>query len=83
MELIINLFPQLEYFKTGIQRTEIVQIMRYLLPKNNKKSRHLFFLCISEIPKICLREINMLIKCEKLLDDYFIKFVNRDLYLWW
>jgi len=83
IQLFISLFPQLEYFKTGMKRREIVQIIRYLLSKTNNQTRHLFFLCISRIPKICLRELNMLIKFEKLLVDYFIKFINRDLYLWW
>jgi len=83
IQLIVNLFPKLEYLKIGVCRKEIEQIVRYLFTNNNNKTCHLFFLCISQIPKICLREINMLIKYEKLLDDYFIKFVNRDLYLWW
>jgi hypothetical protein len=83
IQLFINLFPQLEYLKTGIKRKEILQIIRYLLSKTNNRTRHLFFLCISQIPKICLRELTMLIKFENLLVDYFIKFINQDLYLWW
>ena len=83
IQVIVNLFPQVEYLKTGIYRKEIEQIIRFLLLKTNTKTRHLFFLCLSNIPKVCLRELNVLIKRENLLDDYFIKFVNRDLYLWW
>jgi len=83
IKLIINLFPQLEYLKTGMNRKEIEQIIRYLFRKANNKARHLVFLCISETPKICLKELNVLIKAENLLDDYFIKFIKRDLYLWW
>jgi len=78
-----DLFPRVEYLKTGMNRRDIGEIIRYLLSKNNHETRHLLFLCISRIPKICLREINMLIKQEKLLDDYSIKFINHDLYLWW
>jgi hypothetical protein len=81
--LIVTLFPKLEYLKTGMNRKEIGEITRYLLSKNNIETRHLYFLCISEIAKICLKELNMLIKTENLLDVYFIKFVNRDLYIWW
>ncbi|CAF3494983.1 unnamed protein product [Rotaria socialis] len=83
MRLIINLFPKLEYLKTGVNRKEIVQIVRFLLSKSNNETQNLFFLCISEIPKICLKELNFLIKLENLLGDYFITFINRDLYLWW
>ncbi len=83
IQLIMNLFPQLEYLNITIHRKEIEHIVRYLLSKKNHQTCHLFLLCITQIPKICLRELTMLIKYEKLLDDYFIKFVNRDLYLWW
>jgi len=80
MQLFMNLFPQVEYLKTQMKRKQIGQIIRFLLSKANHQ---LFFLCISETAKICLRELNTLIKTENLLDDYFMKFVDRDLYLWW
>jgi hypothetical protein len=83
IQLIVNLFPQVEYLKTGINRKEIQQIIRFLLLKTKNQTSHLVFLCISHIPKICLRELNRLIKFENLLDEYFIKFINRHLYLWW
>ncbi|CAF5084069.1 unnamed protein product [Rotaria sp. Silwood1] len=83
IQLIVNLFPQLDYLKTRMNRKEIRQITKYLLSKTNDKTQHLFFLCISQIPKVCLKELNILIKSENLLDNYLIKFINRDLYLWW
>ncbi|CAF0874418.1 unnamed protein product [Rotaria sordida] len=83
IQLIVKLFPQLEYFKTRMNRKEIEPITKYLLLKTKNKIQHLFLLCISETPKICLKELNILIKSENLLKDYFIKFINRDLYLWW
>ncbi|CAM4969866.1 unnamed protein product [Rotaria socialis] len=83
IELIINLFPQLEYLKTGINYKEIQQITRYLLSKTSNKAQHLFFLCISGIPKVFLKKLNVLIKSENLLHDYCIRFINRDLFLWW
>ncbi|CAF4508575.1 unnamed protein product [Rotaria sp. Silwood2] len=73
----------LQYLKTCMKRKEIGQITKYLLSRNNNKTQHLFFLCISETSKICLKELNVLIKSENLLNHYFIKFINRDLYLWW
>jgi hypothetical protein len=82
-QLIVNLFPRLKYLKTGMKKEEIHQIVRFLLTKTNPATRHLFFLCIAEIPKRCLKELNLLIKSKNLLDDYYMKFVNRDLYLWW
>ncbi|CAF4187706.1 unnamed protein product [Rotaria sordida] len=81
--MIVNLFPQLEYLKTEMMRKDIELIIRFLFSKNNHQTHYLYYLCILEIPKIYLKKLNMLIKSENLLDDYSIKFINRDLYLWW
>ncbi|CAF3013301.1 unnamed protein product [Rotaria sp. Silwood2] len=83
IQLVMNLFPQLEYLKIGMNRKEIQSIIRFLLLKTNDKTQHLFFLCILRIPKIYLKKLNVLIKSENLLHDYRSKFINRDLYLWW
>jgi hypothetical protein len=83
MQLIVNLFTQLEHLKTGMNIKEIVPIIQYLLSKTKIKIWTLFFLCISEISKIFLREFTVLIEREKWLDYSFIKFVNHDMYLWW
>ncbi|CAF3932424.1 unnamed protein product [Rotaria sp. Silwood1] len=62
IKFITNLFPKLQYLKTGMNRKEIGQIIRFLLTKSNDNIQNLFFLCISNTPKICLKEINILIK---------------------
>lgn len=80
---IVKLFPKLQYFQSGINRKEIVPIVRYLLRKHENKLANLFLMCITKIPQICLREVKVLIITEKLLDDYFIKFIGGDMYLWW
>jgi hypothetical protein len=80
IQIFINLFPRLERLKTGVIKREIVHIIRFLL---SKETCHLFFLCLLKIPKTYLRKLNMLIQSENLLDDYYIKLINRDLYLWW
>jgi hypothetical protein len=79
IQLIVKLFPRLEYLKIAMKKEDIYKIVRFLLSKTND----LFSLCITEIPQRCLKEFNMIIKAENLLDDYYIKFVNRDLYIWW
>ena len=79
IQFFVNLFPQLKYLKTGVYRKAIVPITRYLL----SKMHHLFILCITDLPKTYSQKLNLLIQSENLLNDYFIKFVDRDLYLWW
>ncbi|CAF1516079.1 unnamed protein product, partial [Rotaria sordida] len=72
-----------EYLKTEMMRKDIELIIRFLFSENNHQTHYLYYLCILEIPKIYLKKLNMLIKSENLLDHYSIKFINRDLYLWW
>lgn len=79
IQFFIHLFPQLEFLQTGVFRKQIVQITRYLLLKMD----HLFFLHITDIIKTYLQKLNFLIKSENLLDNYLIKFIDQDLYLWW
>lgn len=79
IKLLIHLFPRLESLKIGINKNEIHRICRDLLTK----AHHLFFLCFLEIPKRCLKELKQLIETEKLINNYLMKFINRDLYIWW
>ena len=58
MKLIFDLFPQ----------KELQQSIRFLFPKHKKKSNRLCFICIPRLPKRCLRELNILMKSENLLD---------------
>ncbi|CAF1183921.1 unnamed protein product, partial [Rotaria sordida] len=82
-QMIINVFLQVEYLKIVMNRNQINQIIRFLSSKINNKTCRLCFLCISQVPKVCLRELNVLIKSENLFKTYSIKYINRDLYLWW
>ncbi|CAF2192313.1 unnamed protein product [Rotaria magnacalcarata] len=79
IRFFINLFPKLEYLKTGIYRREFVPITRCLF----STMHHLFFLCFTDVPKTYLKNLTAFIKLEHLLDEYFIKFIDHDLYLWW
>ncbi|CAF1342622.1 unnamed protein product [Rotaria sp. Silwood1] len=82
VEMIMNLFPQIEYIKTGLNKKEIEPIGRFLFSKINKKISKLLFLCISYTPKIYLKKLKTFIKLENLLDDYFIDLVDYNLCIW-
>jgi hypothetical protein len=47
IHFFVNLFPKLKYLKSGIYRKEILPITQCLLSKMS----HLFFLCITDMPK--------------------------------
>ncbi|CAF1267412.1 unnamed protein product [Rotaria sordida] len=82
-QIILNIFPQLEYFKIGMSQNEIEQFIPFLASKTYFKTHSLFFLCISQLRKRFIPELNRLIKSKNLHDNYLIKIVYCDLYLWW
>lgn len=83
IEMLVQLCPNLQYFQIGMKRKETRTIVRYLLTPTNPHTRHLYYLCISKTPRVCRGEINLLITFEKLLGNYSIKWIERNLYLWW
>ncbi|CAF3164044.1 unnamed protein product [Rotaria sp. Silwood2] len=56
IQLIVDLFRQLNYLNIGMKSKEIEPIVQY--------------------------QLTVMIEKENVLDDYLIKFVNRDMYLW-
>ncbi|CAF4178641.1 unnamed protein product, partial [Rotaria sordida] len=82
IRFIVCVFSKLKYLKIGINR-KISSIIQYLLSKTHNQAQHLFYLCISTVPKVYLKETKDLIKLENLLDNYSIEFINEDLHLWW
>ncbi|CAF1281594.1 unnamed protein product [Rotaria sordida] len=83
IQFLVDLFPRLEYIKIGMDNQRMKEILRFLFTNISNKLSHLFFLCIDRVPKRYLQEFDMLLKSENLLNDYFIKLINRQLYLWW
>ncbi|CAF2233828.1 unnamed protein product [Rotaria magnacalcarata] len=83
IQFIVYLLPRLKCLKAQMERKEIGQIIRFLLSKTHNRTRNLFYLCILEVPKVCLTETKVLIESENLLNDYSIKYIDRDLHLWW
>ncbi len=79
--LIVDLFPRLEDLKIRTKHKEILPVIEHLLLYKNNLS-NLFCLCIFEISTACVKSLDLTIKAKKLLDDYLIKLVDRDLYLW-
>ncbi|CAF4875864.1 unnamed protein product, partial [Rotaria magnacalcarata] len=42
----------------------MVNLIQFLLSKTNYKTQHLFYLCIANTPKVCVKEINVMMKSE-------------------
>ena len=78
---MLYLLPQIEHSKIRIHKEEIEYILELLL-NENKNLMDLCFLSLNDFSVSNLKELNMVIRKYKLIDDYLIKYVNNDLYLW-
>ena len=83
IKVLMKLFPRMEYLDVSISRKEINQIITHLFRKNFRSLHRLVSLCLTEVPKVCLQEVDQLLKWENLLENYCLKHLNGDLYIWW
>jgi hypothetical protein len=83
IQLLVALFPRLEYLTINLYKENLQSIARFLLSKSNENTRHLSLLCISKQRNDMMEELKSLLESENLLDDYTLKVINRKLYLWW
>jgi len=83
IQLLVALFPRLEYLTINLYKEDLESIARFLLSKFNDNTRHLSTLCVSKQRSILIGILKNLLESEDLLDDYTIKLINRKLYLWW
>jgi hypothetical protein len=82
IKFIIGLLHQLEHLKIGMKHEQLLPAIEELLYRHNHMP-HLFYLCITEKSVTCFKKLNIMIEQNKLLEYYFIKLINRNIYLWW
>jgi hypothetical protein len=58
-------------------------ILRYLFIENNLRNSQRSLICLWNIDKILFKQIQTFIDREKLLDDYSLEILGKELYLWW
>ena len=80
---LLKLFPRMEYLHLSIDRKEITEILSDLFGKQTNRNHRLVFLCFSGLPRMCLHEVDQVIRTRKLLKNYSLKYLNRNLYIWW
>ncbi|CAF1483290.1 unnamed protein product [Rotaria sordida] len=83
IELLMALCPRLEDLVINGFTFSLPSIIRLLLSKSNNNNRYLSSLCILEMTDGIGDSLKRVIKQEKLLDDFSIKYVYRKLFLWW
>jgi len=80
---ILTLFSRVENLKIFIDRKEVNLFIKYLLTEDPRPCCQLFQICLSGIPKVCMKEVKRLIKSEKIIKYYLIQYYYKDLYLFW
>jgi len=83
IQLLVVLFPRLEYLTINLYKEDLESIARFLLSKFNDNTRHLSSLCVSKQRRDLMEKLRILLESENLLQDYTLKVINRKLYLWW
>ncbi|CAF0959427.1 unnamed protein product [Rotaria sordida] len=66
LRLVIDLFHEIKHLTIGIQCTQMIETTKYLLSYKHKL-RHLFFLCISDISEVYIKNLINMIEKEKLV----------------
>ena len=83
IQLLVALFPRLEYLIIDLYKQDLKSIARHLLSKSSNNTPHLCLLCISHEREDLMEELRLFIESETLLHNYSLKVVQQNLYLWW
>jgi hypothetical protein len=83
IQLLVTLFPRLEYLTINLYKEDLESIVRFLSSKSNNNIRYLSSLCISKQRPDLIKKLRLLLESEKLFNDYIRNSIHRKLYLWW
>lgn len=80
---VMKLFPHVQHLHVQVERKRVYPLVFFFFQNNFRSVHRLNSLCLSGIPRTCFHEVDILLKVKNLLDNYCIKHLNRDLYIWW
>ena len=80
LHFFVDLCPRLQRLTIGIHETLFESILKFLLPN---KALNLFLLSLLYTNDEAMKKIQTIINCEKLLENYSIELVNKEIHLWW
>ncbi|CAF1036987.1 unnamed protein product [Rotaria sordida] len=83
IKLFMNLCPKLQQLTIGMTDSCLEIIVQFLLLETKRTTCHLSSLCIFGINTIWNKKLKTLIESKNLSDDYSIKILDRNFYLWW
>ncbi|CAF3892964.1 unnamed protein product [Adineta steineri] len=83
LQILVALFSRIQHLTTKLYANNLESCVRFLLEKTNQNTNHLCSLSILSANKIWYTRLRTLIESETLLDDYMLKMIDWNLYLWW
>jgi hypothetical protein len=83
IRLLVALCPRLNSLTMNRRTSNLESVVRFLLDRTNENTRHLYLLCFSRVWNNWCDKLDQLIKSETLLNDYSLKQIDWNLYLWW
>ncbi|CAF1184621.1 unnamed protein product [Rotaria sordida] len=83
IKLLAILCPRMQHLTIDILTTELESTMKFILLKTKTDLQHLCSMCIKTSRKSMIGKLKALIELERLLDNYVIKMIDSNIYLWW
>ncbi|CAF3881052.1 unnamed protein product [Adineta steineri] len=83
LQILVALFSRIQHLTTKLYANNLESCVRFLLEKTNQNTNHLCLLSLLSAYKIWYTRLRTLIESETLLDDYMLKMIDWNLYLWW
>ncbi|CAF1570093.1 unnamed protein product [Adineta steineri] len=83
VELLFALCPRLQYLALHDDCASfLIPLIKLILSKTNNNNRHLSSLCISKETDETEETLKMVIKNDKLIDDYMVECIDNKVYVW-
>lgn len=83
-KLLVSLCLRMQYFTIIDRYTQNHQSsVQFVLSKTKTSLMYLCLLCIKNTVKPMVGTLKILIESEELLDNYLMKLIGSDLYIWW
>ncbi|CAF1160574.1 unnamed protein product [Rotaria sordida] len=83
IKLFVTLCPRMQNLTIDIYTQHLESIIRFILLKTKINIPHLCSIYIKNTRKSMIGILKTLIESEELLDNYLIKSIDSQLYLWW
>ena len=83
LEFLVMLCPRMQHLTVYVYRFSNAPILQFILSKAKSNLQDLRLLCLKGMGGFNTGKFKNLIETEELLDNYSIRVIKNELYLWW